>query len=154
VTLTLRPAAPDEYAFTHDLTRANMEPYVARFWGGWDPDVYRANYARTENLVARVGGERVGFVRLSPDGDRLVLDDVQVVPAFQNRGIGTRVLAAVERLAAGRGFRAVRLRCFPVNPAYRLYLRAGFAVVERGDVADWLEKPVGGPPNSSCRACS
>lgn len=146
MTLSLTPAAPDEYAFTHDLTRANMEAYVARFWGGWDPDVYRANYDRTENLILRLDADRVGFVRLSPDGDRLVLEDLQLLPAVQNRGIGTRALAAVEQLAAGRGFRAVRLRCFHVNPAYRLYQRAGFAVAEPGDTADWMEKPVGSGP--------
>ena len=141
--LSLTPAAPDDYDFTHDLTRANMAGYVERFWGGWDPVVYRANYARTENLIVRLDGERVGLVRLFADGDRLVLEDLQVLPAVQGRGVGTWVLGEIDRLAAERGQAAVRLRCFHDNRAYRLYRRVGYVVVEAGGHADWLEKPVG-----------
>ena len=142
--MTLLPATAADFGFTHDLTRANMRGYVERVWGPWDPAVYAANYATTDNRVIVAGGERVGFVRLGVAGDRLVLHDVQVVPAWQNRGVGTWALGRVRELACERGLAAMRLRCFPDNPAYRLYLRLGFAVVERGDVADWLEWPTTG----------
>lgn len=142
--MTLDPATADDFAFTHDLTRDNMRGYVERVWGPWDPAIYARNYARTDNRVIWVGGERVGFVRLAVEGNRLVLDDLQVVPAWQNRGVGTWALARVRELAAGRGLVAVRLRCFHDNPALRLYLRVGFVVVERGEAADWLEWPAAG----------
>ncbi|MBX9624512.1 MAG: GNAT family N-acetyltransferase [Gemmataceae bacterium] len=140
--LTLDPAGPDDYPFTHDLTRLNMGGYVARHWGEWNPEVYRRNYDATENLILRLNGERVGFVRLRTDGDALILDDLQVRPEFQNRGIGTDALAAVEATARARGHKAVRLRCFHENPAHRLYLRCGFAVTRSEAGADWMEKPV------------
>jgi GNAT superfamily N-acetyltransferase len=138
--LSLTSSSPADYAFTHDLTRSNMERYVAKYWGGWDEAVYRANYDRTENLVLRVGDERVGFVRLEPATDRLVLEDVQLLPAYQNRGLGGWMLDRVRELAAARGVRAVRLRCFKDNPARRLYLRAGFRVVEDAGAAEWFER--------------
>lgn len=141
MTPTLTPAAGADYAFTHDLTRDNMRGYVERFWGAWDEAVYRANYARTDNLILRLGDERVGFVRLFAEDGRLVLEDLQVLPAYQNRGLGTWALGQVEAIARERGLAAVRLRCFHTNPAYRLYRRCGFAVVESGEHADWLEKP-------------
>lgn len=139
--MTLVPATPADFAFTHDLTRDNMRGYVERFWGAWDPAVYAANYALTDNRVVWAGEERVGFVRLAVAGDRLVLEDLQVVPGWQNRGVGMWALGEVRGLAAGR---VVRLRCFHSNPAYRLYTRVGFVPVERGDHADWLEWPPAG----------
>jgi GNAT superfamily N-acetyltransferase len=147
VTLSLTPAGPDDYDFTHDLTRANMEHYVARFWGAWDSEIYRGNYDRTENLILCLNGIRVGFIRLFTEADRLILEDLQILPGFQNRGIGSWALVEVDRFAGDRGFRAIRLRCFHINPAYQLYLRSGFAVVEPGDVADWLEKSLSSLPD-------
>jgi ribosomal protein S18 acetylase RimI-like enzyme len=137
--LTLTPAGPDDYAFTHNLTRANMERYVTKYWGGWDEAVYRANFDRTENLVLRLGGVRVGFVRTEPAGEMFVLEDLQIVPACQNRGLGAWVLEQVRASASDRGLRAVRLRCFKDNQARRLYLRAGFRVVEDAGNAEWFE---------------
>ena len=140
--LHISPAAPEDYEFTHDLTRANMEGYVVRHWGAWNPDIYRRNYDATENHVIRLGGERVGFFRLRPEGNVLILDDLQVRREFQGSGIGTEALAEVERLARGRGLKAVRLRCFHENPARRLYRRCGYAVVQTDAGADRMEKLV------------
>ena len=143
--MTFEPATPEDYDFTHDLTRDNMRGYVERFWGPWTPGVYADNYARTDNRVIWDGAEKVGFVRLAVEGDRLVLHDVQVVPARQGRGVGTWALRQVRRLAVEQGLAAVRLRCFHDNPAYRLYVRVGFAMVERGENADWLEQVLPSP---------
>jgi GNAT superfamily N-acetyltransferase len=140
--LALTPASPADYAFTHDLTRSNMERYVTKYWGGWDEAVYRANYDRTENLLLDLGGEPVGFVRLEPMADVLVLEDAQILPSYQNRGLGRWLLDRVGESAAARGRRAVRLRCFKDNPARRLYLRAGFRVVEDAGIAEWFERAV------------
>jgi GNAT superfamily N-acetyltransferase len=140
--LALTPATPADYAFTHDLTRSNMERYVAKYWGGWDEAVYRANYDRTENLLLDLGAAHIGFVRLEPTADVLLLEDVQILPAYQNRGLGGWALDRVGELATARGRRAVRLRCFKDNAARRLYLRAGFRVVEDADIAEWFERAV------------
>lgn len=138
----LVPAEPPDYEFAHALTRDNMGGYVARFWGGWDEAVFRDNYCRTENQILVEAGERVGFVRLSADGDALVLEDLQVRPVDQNRGLGAWAMERVEDLARDRGLRAVRLRCFHVNPARRLYEWLGYTVAEAGEDADWMAKPV------------
>jgi GNAT superfamily N-acetyltransferase len=141
--LTLTPAAADDFAFTHDLTRSNMNEYVTRHWGGWDAAIYRANYDAGENLILRRAGERVGYVRLKPAGDALTLEDLQIRPDCQNQGLGAWALAEVTELARTRGYRAVRLRCFHENPAHRLYRRCGFVVVETAAGADWMQLPTG-----------
>ncbi len=140
--ITLAPATSEDYNFTHKLTRSNMETYVVKYWGGWNESVFRTNFERTENLVLRLGIERVGFVRLESAGEVLVIEDVQILPAYQNRGLGGWMLDQVCEAAINRGLPAVRLRCFKDNPARRLYARYGFRLVEDTDIAEWWEMAV------------
>jgi GNAT superfamily N-acetyltransferase len=146
--LTLSPSTDSDYPFTHDLTRSNMSGYVAKYWGGWDETIYRTNYDRTENLLLRLGPDRIGFVRLEIADRTLLLEDAQILPAYQNRGLGGWMLERVVEIAAERGCVVVKLRCFKDNPARNLYPRSGFAVVEDTGIAEWFERPVS-PRNSS-----
>lgn len=67
-----------------------------------------------------------GFFRFVPDGERMELDDLYVLPAFQNRGVGTAVLRRC--LAAGK---PVYFYVFTQNTrAVALYAREGFQKVE------------------------
>jgi ribosomal protein S18 acetylase RimI-like enzyme len=61
------------------------------------------------------------------------LDDLYLTPEARGRGIGDRVMAAVEAHALGLGARAVHLVVHPMNHrAQRLYRRSGFAET------DWI----------------
>ncbi len=72
------------------------------------------------------GGEVAAYYRFVPDGERMELDDLYVLPAFQKRGIGTAVLRRC--LAAGK---PVYLYVFTGNArAVALYQREGFKKVE------------------------
>lgn len=71
-------------------------------------------------------GETAGFFRFVSDGDRMELDDLYVLPAFRNRGVGTAVLRRC--LAQGK---PVYFYVFTGNTrAIALYEREGFRVTE------------------------
>jgi len=148
--LSFEPVRPSDYDFAHDLTRNNMAEFVTRHWGGWDSAIFRKNFEQTENYLVYCCSDPAGFVRLAVDGAQLVLDDLQIVPEFQNQGIGTWVLRQIQSIAIQRNLRSVRLRCFHDNPAYNLYRRVGFHVVIAGETADWLELPIVLPKEASC----
>lgn len=139
--LELQPASGEaDAAFAHDLTRANMHAYVARHWGAWDRAIFFANYAKSENWVGWRGGERVALVRLQDAPPALGIEDLQVLPAKQNKGHGRALLADVAAMARARGRDRLRLRVFDENPARRLYERVGFVEVERDGGAAWMEQ--------------
>lgn len=79
-------------------------------------------------LVARVGRQVVGYL-----GMFRVIDDAHVTtfavdPAWQHRGIGTRLMSAAARAAVARGCKNFTLEVRVSNePAKRLYQRFGFA---------------------------
>ena len=73
-----------------------------------------------------LGGETAAFYRFVPDGDRMELDDLYVLPAFRGRGIGTAILRRC--LAEGK---PVYFYVFNENArAVALYEREGFRKVE------------------------
>ena len=75
--------------------------------------------------VVALDGERVvGTCRLLFAGDVARLGRMAVEPALRGTGIGAEVLAAAERLAAGRGAQIVRLHA--QTDALSLYERAGY----------------------------
>jgi ribosomal protein S18 acetylase RimI-like enzyme len=56
---------------------------------------------------------------------------IAVLPEQRSRGIGTSLLAALEREASSRGYAGLCLSVDASNPALRLYERAGFELVRR-----------------------
>jgi len=130
--LDFRPAEVEDYEFAHDLARENMEAYVIRHFGGWRCEVFAENYRKGLNYILWESGLRVGYIRLLPQAPVLFLDDFQVAPPHQRRGLGTRLLTHLRGLLPSFACTAIRLRVYHENPARRLYLRTGFREVERG----------------------
>ena len=71
-------------------------------------------------------GEVAGYYRFAPDGDKMELDDLYVLPEYRNRGVGTAVLRRC--LAQGK---PIYFYVFTGNArAVALYEREGFRKVE------------------------
>jgi ribosomal protein S18 acetylase RimI-like enzyme len=87
-------------------------------------------------LVADVGGWPVAqawvdLTRMAAEGAGLVWA-VRVIGALQGAGLGTRLVAAAERIVASRGLTAAEIRVEVENAlALRLYERLGYRVSGR-----------------------
>jgi phosphinothricin acetyltransferase len=86
-------------------------------------------------LVAEVGEEVVGWGSLNPFNPRRAYDHVAdfslyVERGWRGRGVGGRLLAALEAAARALGYHKLVLSAFPWNEAgMRAYRRAGFREV-------------------------
>lgn len=128
----VRDATAADYDFVRRVHHETMKGYVEDFFGAWDHDYQDARFARTYRLEeARIilsGGRDVGwFARRESAGD-ILLTELYVAPASQNRGIGTRILRDLIGAARRRG-KTVSLGVMKNNPARRLYEREGFRTV-------------------------
>jgi ribosomal protein S18 acetylase RimI-like enzyme len=56
-----------------------------------------------------VGRRLAALIETVPDGDCLLIENVAVLPAFQGRGFGTRLLKLAEELAASLELAGTRL---------------------------------------------
>jgi ribosomal protein S18 acetylase RimI-like enzyme len=125
---SIRPAQRDELDALYDIHRVAMETYVSQTWGSWD-DALQRNFFADQwpdlRLAIDVDGVLGGFLDLDESPERIRVENLELAPAHQGRGIGTAILVSVQQRAALHN-QPVGLQVLKVNPARRLYERLGF----------------------------
>lgn len=93
---------------------------------------HRTAHPHATDQVLLLGRTAVGRLLVDRGPAVWTLVDVAVLPAYQGRGIGRRVLTDLQAEAAAAG-RPLHLHALAHSPAHRWYLRAGFEpVAEQG----------------------
>lgn len=138
----LRTATDSDLEFLLDLRRRALGEYVIETWGRWD-DARQRDYLieRLEQSLIQIvqcDGSDVGMFSVEERPDEVFLENVVLLPDWQNRGIGTRLVTGLQEKAREKG-RPVRLEVLRVNPARRLYERLGFRVIQKTDVMFEME---------------
>lgn len=85
-------------------------------------------------FVAEVKGHIVGYARMkiNHDHQRCYLESLYVLPEFQGKGIGTELLAIVEKKALEHSFHQIWLGVMEQNtPSLEWYKKLGFNFVEQ-----------------------
>ncbi|MFZ3200008.1 MAG: N-acetyltransferase family protein [Candidatus Acidiferrales bacterium] len=101
-------------------------------WEKWDAD-----HLKSCRLVARVGGEVVGWAALSPVSGRCVYGGVAEVSVYvagraRGPGVGSKLLRALVEASEREGIWMLQGGVFPENVAsIALQKRAGFRIVGR-----------------------
>ena len=123
--------APVIFAFAQELietyeTDPDLDMKMALDWTKRKIEKKICEYARVV-----CDGKAVAYFRLVPEGDRMELDDLNVLPEYRDRGIGTGVLRKCS--AAGM---PVYFYVFKRNTrAISLYEREGFRKVKNVSVS-------------------
>ncbi len=132
MSLSYRPAAPADFDFLFHLHEQAMRAMVELAFGSWDPDwqlaYFRENFDPSLLRVIQWDGQDAGLLYVQERSEELFLVDIEILPSFQRRGIGTQVIQALIAEAERQG-KMVALQVLKVNPAARrLYERLGFRV--------------------------
>ncbi|HUE87337.1 MAG TPA: GNAT family N-acetyltransferase [Vicinamibacterales bacterium] len=133
MTFHLRPALDSDREFLYALHCRTMREVIEQTWG-WDDSWQRMDFDRRfdEYLVSIIECDEraAGGLLLEVKPDSIYIHELQVMPEYQGRGVGTAVVQQVINDAASRGI-AVTLSVVPANPrARQLYERLGFYVTE------------------------
>jgi GNAT superfamily N-acetyltransferase len=126
--VALRPAIPADSEFCYRLHRAAMGEYVTALFG-WDEQAQRGHQDRAFNpsrwQIITVGGADAGMIDVVRRADEIYLGRIEILPAYQGRGIGTRLIGALIAEAHRQGQPLV-LEVFAINRRARaLYQRLG-----------------------------
>jgi GNAT superfamily N-acetyltransferase len=114
-----------------ELTRAAYAKWVPII--GREPKPMTADY--TEAVLKHrfdlidINGKLAALIETILEADHLLIENVAVSPSFQKRGLGRKLLAHAEKLAALSGFSEVKLytnRLFAEN--IQLYSKLGYHV--------------------------
>lgn len=145
--IEIRPVDPASEAAQWCLARY-FAVLSERFEGGFAADDEEAHDASDGRfLLAELDGEPVGCVAVHPYGDWAEVKRMWVAPAARRRGLGARLLAEAERIAADCGARTTRLDTNSALPeAIALYRAAGYREIARYNdnpyAQHWFEKPL------------
>ena len=143
--IVLREAADGDIATIVAITQAAFAEYVGRL----DPpssvrdetaEKVRAKLAEGRSVLALLGDIPAGTVYYSPHEGYMYLGRLAVLPAQRGQGIGTALVAYVERRAAELGLPQVRLGVRVALPHLRaLYERLGYHLYEERRHAGYNE---------------
>lgn len=130
--ITSRPAAPEDFDFLFALHEAAMRPAVEDAYGPWDAEWQRAyfrKYFYPERLrILEWEGQDVGMLQVEERAEELFIASIEILPAFQRRGIGSAVIRDLLAQARRQG-KLVALQVLKRNVRARsLYQRLGFGV--------------------------
>jgi GNAT superfamily N-acetyltransferase len=129
--LSIRRAVDADAACVCALTRqayAKWVPVIGREPLPMAVDYDRAVREHSVDLLL-VAGEPAGLIEMVDEGDRLLIENVAIAPAFQRRGYGSVLVAHAEEVARSLRLRTLRLYTnarFAGN--VELYRRHGYAV--------------------------
>ncbi len=141
---TVRPATLDDvellsqivYAAYDDdpeMTPAEKQSWLDGYRAGTRDEVLGRVENSTTNVIC-VGDEGVGRLRVVRTPEKVFIGGIQVLPAFQGKGIGTAIITTLQEEARGKGI-PVELRVHKTNGnAERLYTRLGFR--RHGELGD------------------
>jgi N-acetylglutamate synthase-like GNAT family acetyltransferase len=126
--VSIRVAREEDADAIRDLTRKAYSKWVDLT--GREPLPMSVDYSdaiRKHRFdLLYVGSCLAALIETLPEDDCLLIENVAVLPAFQDRGFGTRLLKLAEELAASAGLMGMRLytnklfvpniRIYEVNP--------------------------------------
>ena len=130
----LRQATASDLDVVYEVTEATMREYVEQAFGPWIEAFQRKligdSFSPATHQIVSVGGETAGILSAASHDTHVQLEKLFILPAFQGRGIGARLLGDVAQAAAAQR-KPVRLRVLAVNTgARRFYERCGFIVYD------------------------
>lgn len=127
--IQVRPATVADHAFLQRLNRQAYEELVTRQYGSWDEEFQQERFGKklqtAQFRIVLLDNQPVGAVSSTEHDDHMFLNELLVLPGFQNRGIGSRVLAGELHHADLLG-KPIRLHTLRANRAQELYRRHGF----------------------------
>jgi GNAT superfamily N-acetyltransferase len=129
-TFSLRKASKDDIAYILGLRERTMKAQFVDTFGWNESDQLQMAASHIEDAEIILHHDRpVGVVKVLRQENRLVLDQIQVEPESQGKGIGTGVISALIRRARTERL-PVELWVMKKAQAKRLYEKLGFALIK------------------------
>jgi ribosomal protein S18 acetylase RimI-like enzyme len=130
MTITLRPAHADDYAFALNLYIEAIRP-LASAWIEWVEADQKAQFASlwrpNDTRIIVLDGEEIGWVEFRQTKDEVFLKQLYTTPKHQRQGIGSQIIRLLNEQATTT--KSMALFVLKNNPAFRFYKRHGFEIV-------------------------
>jgi GNAT superfamily N-acetyltransferase len=142
--MSKRPATEQDMEWARTVHHAALRGVVEGQFGPWDEaqqdQFFLRDWVGGTFEIVECDGRRCGYVSVEEREADVYLREIVIAPEYQNRGIGTLVVAdAIDR--AGQRCVPVVLGALHANRARQLYRRLGFQEVGSTDTHTLYSRP-------------
>lgn len=135
--LTLRSCKNSDKEFIYNTKKITMRAYVEKIWNVWDEDFQKERFNTNFNIdltqIIHYLGKDVGILIVDENSDSIHVNNIQILPKYQNLGIGSYLLQKIIAKAKHSG-KSVTLQVLKSNlKAKKLYERLGFKIIKDAD---------------------
>jgi len=140
--LARRPAVESDRDFVWSAYSRAYREVVTRQFGAWHDGHQKPGFDekwdRSGFEILEVDGTPAGAVWTTDERTFLQLREIFLVPTWQGKGIGTRVVRQELGKARSAG-KPLRLRVLKESRALALYARLGFGICGETETQYWME---------------
>jgi ribosomal protein S18 acetylase RimI-like enzyme len=140
----LRPATAEDRQFV-EAVYFETQRYLIEALFGWRGDAFESRkfaefYDSTNTSIVVVENQNAGWLTVERRPIGISLEHLYLAPQFQDRGIGTVIVADLIGEGRSKGL-PLRLSTAKINRALRLYERLGFRQTANDEFKAYLELP-------------
>jgi ribosomal protein S18 acetylase RimI-like enzyme len=144
-TVSLRRAQKDDYEFAWKVYSAVVKPQMAaHLKHEWTDDEQKRRFAtiwKPENaMIGSVGDVKVGWFAHVENKDEIILEHGYVLPEYQRRGFGSKVLTQLLEGFKGKG-KPITLEVLKNSPYRGFFERFGFQAAGEKDITVLMKQP-------------
>ncbi|QOL24303.1 GNAT family N-acetyltransferase [Thalassotalea sp. LPB0316] len=92
----------------------------------------------SDSMIIEYKNVSIGVIKLGKFSDRLHIRQLQIMPKYQGKGVGAKVIQQVIKRAVALNL-PVSLYVLKQNPAKRLYQRLGFVIESETDLEYFMK---------------
>src|SRR5262245_50033728 len=131
----LVPASNEDRFWLEQLRRDVYQDLFKATFGGWDEArhtrQFEACWDRGHISIIKINDARVGMIQLFEEPDAVEVGEIQIAPALQSQGIGSRVLKELIARVHMQKKKVVLSVALKNDRALQLYQRLGFRIVSQ-----------------------
>jgi GNAT superfamily N-acetyltransferase len=132
--MNVRPATSADTPFLEELHRRAYREVIVRQFGYWDAAAqdywFHKGLAEAVFSIVEDDGEPIGAIAVQDSPERLYIAELQILPEWQARGLGSALLRTQLQYAQQLQ-KPIALRVLRASRARALYERHGFVVTEQ-----------------------
>lgn len=130
----LRNVKEKDFDWLYDLRSQTMTKYINESGDLFNLETQSNRVLKEyESIkIVRSDNQDIGMFKVKRGSDKWEIIQIQLLPDFQYKGIGTKLIQNLQAEASQQGV-AIFLSVLKVNPAKRLYKRLGFKAVQENE---------------------
>jgi GNAT superfamily N-acetyltransferase len=128
---TLRTSVAEDADFAYEAVKITMRDYAIETWGRWlekeSKETAIEDTQKGKIEIIYFGSEKAGVLQLKNSENEIFVNQIYLLPEYQNKGIGTCIINDLKEIAK-KAKVPLKLNVLQVNPAKHFYANRDFKV--------------------------